>query len=58
MSTMDELKRKYSGAAVPEWELVKAGLKPGVAPKAEEPARRKIKLPKIEEEPVDDGNGN
>ena len=27
MVTLSELKRKYSGQAIPEWELIKAGLK-------------------------------
>lgn len=59
MSTLDELKRKYSGGTVPDWELEKAGLKPSTG-KAEEPPppRRKIKLPKVEESEEGDGDGN
>jgi len=40
MTTLKELKQKYSGQAVPEWELVKAGLKPGETTPTPEPVRK------------------
>ena len=49
MFTLRQLKQKYSGQAIPEWELVANGLKD--AP-AEEPKRRG-RPPKVEDtEPV------
>lgn len=40
--TLKELKQKYSGQAVPEWELIAAGLKEN------EPERRKPGRPRKE----------
>lgn len=52
MTTLKELKQKYSGQAVPEWELVKAGLKPGetTPTPAPEPVRKPGRPKKIETE--------
>jgi hypothetical protein len=52
MTTLKQLKAKYSGQAVPEWELVAAGLK---EPPADEAPKKKAK-PKVEE-PVPDSEG-
>ncbi len=67
MTTLKELKQKYSGQAVPEWELVKAGLKPGetTPTPAPEPVRRaKVKKEEVVEaapavdEVTPDGDGD
>jgi len=54
MSTLQELKQKYSGQAVPDWELVAAGLK---EPTVAEPERRKPGRPR-KEEVMPDGDSN
>ena len=46
--TLRQLKQKYSGQAVPEWELVANGLKDAPA-EAEQPKRRG-RPPKVEAE--------
>lgn len=45
MTDIKQLKAKYSGQAIPEWELVAAGLK---ASAADEAPKKKAK-PKVEE---------
>lgn len=47
MTTLKELKAKYSSQAVPDWELVRAGLKEPEAPI--EPEKRKPGRPRKEE---------
>lgn len=59
MTTLADLKYKYGGQAVPDWELAK--LKNEKAPEAApaEPPKRRGRPPKITvEEKADDGDGN
>lgn len=37
--TLKELKQKYSGQAIPEWELIAAGLKESSEPAPRKPGR-------------------
>lgn len=60
MTTLKELKHKYSGQPVPQWELDKAGLSetaPRPEPVEDKPKRIKQKVKPVEtpEDPVDDG---
>jgi hypothetical protein len=54
MTTLKNLKMKYSGQPIPEWELIAAGLKE--AEQTEEPAKRRGRPPKVhtEEEPTNE----
>lgn len=48
MTTLKQLKEKYSGQAVPDWEFVDAGLKPATVEAAieAEPPKRRGRPPK------------
>lgn len=52
MTTLKELKAKYSGQAVPEWELIAAGLKPDgeLGETQVEQVKRRGRPPKAAEE--------
>lgn len=61
MPTLADLKRKYSGQAIPEWEMEAAGLlnaKPAPISVDQEAPKRRGRPPKVQDEQqVSDGDG-